>query len=468
MPKILQAVVLVLLAACDGETPPVAAASPVATAPRGVATAPRGVTASPIATPAAPAPPAVARATRWDGDELPVGQDLPLFARADGSGAPVTVREAGDVARIAAALPGATVVEHFRDIAIVLDGHAAVRVATGSQRVSITLAHAAVATTEGVHPGMSFAALRRAAPGMSCQVEGGEDGTFVHCDLPRGWTASFRADRAPSAATPGLDEIGAALGHAAIASLSWSATGVPIATPPSAETGVLPAGVHWLPWRYSPCDATPAPARCVVPRAAVIAQVHDTAAATQAALATLDATALAPGYPLIAHTDELGLAVAAERPGVAIVLGLFASVEAARAWQTSNAPTASVTVLAERDALSLQRQPERVVVRLRDLAKPRVFGACTIQPGTIAIVPQSVVSEHVYEHIVFPCDGGGEAALPWRDTLYGAVLGEDARGLALWQTVGAECEVPRFERWDTDASGRTRGRGRMLAARGCG
>lgn len=89
----------------------------------------------------------------------------------------------------------------------------------------------------------------------------------------------------------------------------------------ASPTGLLPGGRAF---RDPDC-------RCKAPTTAVIIALTDDPAITKKSLATLAKTKLPEGYPMVMHTDELGV-LKDSIEGVATVIGLFADVDDAAAW----------------------------------------------------------------------------------------------------------------------------------------
>lgn len=101
----------------------------------------------------------------------------------------------------------------------------------------------------------------------------------------------------------------------------------------------LPSGTYFRDWRGTCPD-------CARPRFAVIAGVAADIAGTRALVAHVAADDLPLGYPMVAHTSEVGLVDAGR--GVVVVAGLFERRRDALAWVTRHEawpPSVRVVVL---------------------------------------------------------------------------------------------------------------------------
>lgn len=260
------------------------------------------------------------------------------------------------------------------------------------------------------------------------------------------------------------------------------------------------AGMYWLP--YSTCD------ECERPKA-LVAYVVKTPAAAQQIKKALDGK-LALGLPYVVHTDQLGLTPS----GIAVVLGSFSSLDAAKAaaakapkvggaiakatelvldqygmpvgkGETPRSVTevdrgAPVQAWSAADikqvetAAAFSEDPEAQATiesgyrwMLRELAKKKP--ACTVRPGDIFLAENKDVK--VYEFAPVRC-GGKLAYIPWTSSLLGYAVIVNAGGgkFRLRQLVGAQCDSPIIEEWTYDQKGRHRDEKKpsLLAMGGCG
>ncbi len=247
----------------------------------------------------------------------------------------------------------------------------------------------------------------------------------------------------------------------------------------------LPAGIYFRHHAYASCTD------CQTPGWALVYRVTADSAEVYRALGALEAVALPLGYPLLAHTDELGLA-AETSPGIAVVLGLFPDDVSAALWQASLgewAAGARVMPLLSADdafarllsaATSDDHRPRRVVRisagapvpaydaqaveraiaaldRGRDAGAAEIVAGlpvlCLIPGGSFFVAPTHPPGGHVYLFAPVDCDGAPAVAL-WEHTLLdGAIVSSDD-GHELHQIVGAECDSPARACWRYSANGR--------------
>ncbi len=245
--------------------------------------------------------------------------------------------------------------------------------------------------------------------------------------------------------------------------------------------GVLPAGVYFRHHTYSTCEG------CAAPSAAVIAGVFGGVREAEQAVRKVSAGRLAVGYPLVVHSEELGLADASAE-GIVVVLGLFsADAEALRFLDEvrGELPGARVAPLADSDVAfarfgskkTNQGSPRRVVVRIAAGAPvpafaraevdeeadrprkildtrrdPRTHAAplCALEPGALYVATDEEL-RHYYEWAPVRCAGGEPAYVRWQATLLHATIRHAAGGYRLRQVTGAECDEPSFGEWRYDA-----------------
>lgn len=235
---------------------------------------------------------------------------------------------------------------------------------------------------------------------------------------------------------------------------------------------LLPAGLYWV--GYDTCDG------CPRPNAATAAIVENEAAA-RAALAQLP-PGLPLGYPLVVHTDELGLADRSVR-GIALVLGLHRSPAQGVQWLrilNEHVPEARVFLLGAGESWvgGVGRTIARIAAgapvpayeraavaelenQQSDEIEPEVLAArlqplCTVEPGEIFLA--QVDDLEWYRWAPVRC-GDQPAYVTWRATLLGwATVIPTDDGYRLRQVTHVECDQPDIEEWPYD--GET-GRGRV-------
>lgn len=239
-----------------------------------------------------------------------------------------------------------------------------------------------------------------------------------------------------------------------------------------ATDGVLPAGVYWadIGW-YEHRLACPRPA------VALVEGVYPGAGAARRALRRQRGIALAPGYPWVVHTRYAGI----EGDGVAVVLGLFASADAARAWSRSHRGSRAVELRAvmtpqqalERHAIDHGGAHPDPIPLVTHVVGPepvaahggtdleavergeRAAVACRVQPGEVFVFPRDpragpgFLGEH---HRWRPVRCG--ARLAWiaveHTTATAVTWSDDAGAAYVTQVTGVECDVPTHTTWTID------------------
>lgn len=409
-----------------------------------------------------------------------VGATVPLFQREGrsvgsllfGAVSPVSGADLRDPGTIAKKLGAAPTM--FRGtLTYRVGGDPVFELSMGDDSVSGRLVDARVQTMDGVKVGMSFAALLEQVPKPTCTFEGGAGGELVVCELQHGLQAAFRSTHDgfyDLPRPPSDDDVREAVGKASVESISFHATGAaaperPAPLPDPGIDAVLPAGVYWHP--YSPCDLRRAPKHCIDPSHAVIDGTYDVEAARER-LPTLSREGLAPGYPLVVHTDELGISEG--HPGVVLVWGLFASEAAARRWQGDHRPDAKLVAVDVRDKGDDAREQQHVVVRIRPgRGVPAMRGGkpgCKLREHDF-FVEKSVTMEDLRIEggdFELRCPDGKPASVRRQDTLFEATYGTTDTGTpALWQLDMVECDAGIFKRWKLDARGIPTGRPQTIS-----
>lgn len=407
----------------------------------------------------------------------------PIVVRmADGSGEPVHLGTLRDWDGHTRRLPGHRLVESVWGFELRKGTKAAVTFRVPLSKpasVDLTIESPEVTTAAGLTVGQRFEEVRRRVDAMSCENIGGEGGTDVACDVGDGTFVEFHVSdeyfELPSPMTEAQAQ--AAVGKQVVTAVTWSTESAPepVVRAEPAEPdryGVLPAGVYWGVESYSPCELDLAAELCVPPRVAVVAGVFGDVAAAVAAVERTAGAGLEFGYPLVVHSDELGL-VDEDKRGIAVVLALFAADAEAQAWIGEHAAISKPAVLpmlGPREAAARRGEsegPHDVVVRVR--AGKTLGGVdCPLPGGSFSVATASDVSAEVYDTVPVRCPDGRETRIPWQHSLVEAVHVRTDRGRALVQLVGAECDSPAFRRWPVGDDGVAKGRGKLLAGPSCG
>ncbi len=416
-----------------------------------------------------------------------------LFRRADGTGEPIRGIDLRDSGAMAKRLD-AKVVTRTGAMNFSIGGKLAFRKSADDEKtVSVRISSPEVVTSDGVRLGMKYVELLAKVPDSKCTLEGGADGSIVACNLAHGVVAEFESKDPKFFDYTGEEEdfdMAKVIGRAEVRSLIARFRDVPAPVSPVAladnpERGVLPASLTWR--DYSICGEDDRPKRCVDPVAAVIDGVYDEAEARKR-LQALSSEGLAFGYPMVVHSDELGLEDAS-LGGVVLVLGLFASSSAAEHWRDEGHKSAKVHGLLRTSALherqsGKKRAQEYIVARVRPGNPVPAYGVgdlspttqkavarkavCEIPGGTFALVDKDVLDETYYQSLPMTCPDGTGAFVRWDDTLMMSVLGERADGSpGYWQVVEVECDQPQHARWAVDNDGRRSGKPKLLPNEGC-
>ena len=401
-----------------------------------------------------------------DRDE-PVSARQSLLVRADGSGEAITGLHLRDPGAVAERLGLFVVPSRFGTAMAAREGGKPALVLDESDAtVHVTVSGTQLATPAGVAVGMRYDDIVAKVPDTKCRAEPGEGGEFLYCEVDVGVFAVIEAPKGvgedwdDAVLDPAKAEKLA--GKAKISALDAWYSDVPLPSTKTAvvtaladDKGVLPAGVSWNGDTYPVCETEPTPQRCLRPRAAVVTGVFDEAEAGKQ-LAAVDRDGLAPGYPLVVHTDELELE-SADRRGVAIVLALFARPDAAEAWAKSRTSTEVLPIVAQpvtdggRKRVARLR-PGTVPAHAKDELGQIDHGVdpgekvCELPGGSLAVFEDT--EGVVYASIPVTCPDGTKAFVRWWDTMVFTTVGDDPSGKPrAWQLVGAECDEPRFAHW---------------------
>ena len=260
---------------------------------------------------------------------------------------------------------------------------------------------------------------------------------------------------------------------------------------PKAAARPLPAGLYFR--GYDTCGD------CEMPTHVVLAEVLATPGAAEAAVAAIPAAATStPGYPLVVHSDELG--VVGGDHGIVIVLGLFGSAQAADAWAVAHAPRSRVLALLDNESdvegakvvriaagVPVAAYDRRAVERVDASLEERTWStraewtaalragvealepACMLAPGAIQLWEPDVNFTHWYAWAPVQC-GDVEAYVAWANTSLTTTVIPLADGShEIVQVAGAECDTPILARWPWSPGGKSTGDPShpLLAQGGC-
>ena len=116
-----------------------------------------------------------------------------------------------------------------------------------------------------------------------------------------------------------------------------------------------------------------AKALCVTPKFVVLEGVYPTPAEADAAIASREILPLAPGYPYVAHTDELGLENE-KLEGIAVVLAQFETGEETSEWIGATGVGGIAPLLdAEAAYARIDGEPRFYAARVRQGAPPPAY-----------------------------------------------------------------------------------------------
>ncbi len=247
----------------------------------------------------------------------------------------------------------------------------------------------------------------------------------------------------------------------------------------------LPAGLYFRQAGFSTCDG------CATPEMAAVLGIVETAAQARELIDLVDCGALPLGYPLAAHSDEIGLV--REDRGIVVVAGLFTDREAAERWsgQVGEAlpPRTIEPLLDDREArlrveqtyLDSQREagdmPTSLVVRV-DTPDPipawpfeaiaelnrsdsgaqidtdAVEPLCQVRTGDLFVVNYDELRSTYYDWAPVRC-GDQPAYVTWRATLlHSTVIPRPDGSYRLNQLIDAQCDAPFFRDWAYTCDGR--------------
>lgn len=244
------------------------------------------------------------------------------------------------------------------------------------------------------------------------------------------------------------------------------------ATALASPSAVLPAALPapWTSFHGSGHQQGPAAT------ATVYLGPYSSLAAASAAAGALSGAA--PGYPILAHTDQLGLAEPGR--GFVVVAGMFATTADAAAWQGSHLPSGTVGEILP--ALARYQRLDALYAERALTPIPSVVVFSIEQPGGVSALRASDVLSrwqkgerpvgeplcHIAQGTAFHTEatallwydfapvqcGDAAAYVPWRATTLTASVHPHADGYALVQVVGAEHDSPSYAGWRFGPEGR--------------
>jgi hypothetical protein len=266
------------------------------------------------------------------------------------------------------------------------------------------------------------------------------------------------------------------------------------------KTGSLPAGLYF---RNGYLDGVVLEQGWPVPTQVVLLE-HD----VEDAMKAIPGAVLGAGYPLVVHTDELGL-VNPQLEGIVLVLSLQESREKAEAWLTERGVDARIEALLDEEGYwqrlsmlddsgsdELAGLPRFMVVQIdagdpvpafaRDVvdAQMQELGRCEMEDlhddppwpvlcdvpgGAVFLMDVRTYNRGAWYHWAPVTCEGAEAYVSWRSTRLGSVImpsGPD--GYRMIQVGGAECDMPCYCEWVVDASARKEGPARCDCPPTCG
>lgn len=204
---------------------------------------------------------------------------------------------------------------------------------------------------------------------------------------------------------------------------------------------------------------------------------------------------LAPGYPMVVHTDELGLEAPDE--GVAVVVAMLAGEQAAQSWVEGNDrkgwPIKALLTAEEARERASHHDARRVVVRVSpdapalghdpalitaaeeamwegagaDPLEVRPPTRCIIPPDALFVVAQEDLYRGDYRWVSVTCEDGQPAAVAAQETLLHTLFLPGPQGAyERVQVSGVACDSPSFRRVAVSATGEVREVAMRLAS-GC-
>ncbi len=180
-----------------------------------------------------------------------------------------------------------------------------------------------------------------------------------------------------------------------------------------------------------------------------------------------DSPGVGLGYPLVVHSEELGLADDSRR-GVVVVSGLFASRDDARRFVRERGTGEAVELAPEEVyAKRFAHDPDHRIVTVaagkpvpayKDVPDPNLWqheppkqtvkatAVCTVPAGARFLLARDALLEHYYSWVKVSCDGA-PAYIRWIDTLLDAAVVGGPGSYRVRQVIGAECDAPLIWEW---------------------
>jgi hypothetical protein len=274
----------------------------------------------------------------------------------------------------------------------------------------------------------------------------------------------------------------------------------PVATQQIALPRPQPAGIYFRLTNYRACESFPeelSAAQCATPTHALIAGVYDDIRQVRRAWKAVQGLRLASGYPVVAHTTQLGIDGADD--GIVVVLGLFVDAGSAGLWKAALDAKMSTRVVALLDnETALERTPSEApfATRVRPGVSANAFrgalgevfspdeeprelppaeGAprqlvCTLEGGSPVFADGARMNVgSYYEWMPVTCPDGQRAWIDWKTTMANATIFRVGDHEELFQVVGAHCDSPEWSRfpWREERAGEDILADAGPSARGC-
>jgi hypothetical protein len=259
----------------------------------------------------------------------------------------------------------------------------------------------------------------------------------------------------------------------------------------STRVGSLPAGLYL---RNGYLESAVTEQGWPLPTHAILLEGPVDEAGAAEAMDGIPAGALDPGYPLVVHTDELGL-VDPGLEGIVLVVSLQESLEKAEAWLAGRDVEARIEPLLDEEGYwkrlgllddsqsdELSGLPRFMVVQVDAgdptpaFARDRVDGVmegmgdrckaedlhdvppwpelCQVRGGAVFLMDvRQYQRGHWYHWAPVTCEGA-DAYVSWRATRLGTViLPSGPAAYRMIQVGGASCDMPCYCEWEVDGSG---------------
>ena len=210
---------------------------------------------------------------------------------------------------------------------------------------------------------------------------------------------------------------------------------------------------------------------CAVPSHAVVHGVHP----SLGAVTLVGVPSVELGYPLVVHSEELGLSDDSQH-GVVVVSGLFASQDDAQRFvRERGSGVVEALATPEEYRKRFGSEPDYRIVTVTQGGPVPAFSSvpdqqlwqktppnqtvkaasdCSVPAGARFALHREVVLEHYYAWVRVTCDGK-PAYIRWIDTLLDATVFSSKDGPAVRQVVGAECDSPLVWEWPYTGEGKS-------------